>query len=339
MWNYSWIYNKDMRPKVSIILPIYNAGNFLIDCLGSLIYQSFTDIEIIAILDCPTDGSDQICAEIAKTDSRIKIIRNEKNLHIGLSRNKGLEVATGEYVGFSDHDDYRELDMYERLYKQAVEDNLDMVLGVTVNEENGQRQVFNFPEELRPDDLRDFALTDLIGGGNFIVDYPYASNIHPNLYRKSIIDKYKICFVDTNHVVPEDRLFNIQFLLYSRRVGIETSPLYYHRILHSSESHHASYLSLEKRLSYIDKVYELLSDSHTLELYEPYFFIGAQKFIVAGLVNVLVVHKKWKIFRQTIDAIREKPYCKKMFNHYSLSFSQRLWVSRIERYVVNELSR
>ena len=103
-----------MTPKVSIIVPIYNAGKFLEKCLDTLVNQTLKDIEIILVLDCPTDGSDRIAREYAEKDPRIRLIINEQNLNIGLSRNEGLKIARGEYIGFSDHDDWRELDMYKR---------------------------------------------------------------------------------------------------------------------------------------------------------------------------------------------------------------------------------
>ena len=80
------------------------------------------------VLDCPTDGSDRIAREYAEKDPRIRLIVNEQNLNIGLSRNEGLKIARGEYIGFSDHDDWRELDMYEKLYQKAREDQADIAI-------------------------------------------------------------------------------------------------------------------------------------------------------------------------------------------------------------------
>ena len=80
-----------MTPKVSIIVPIYNAGKFLEKCLDTLVNQTLKDIEIILVLDCPTDGSDRIAREYAEKDPRIRLIVNEQNLNIGLSRNEGLK--------------------------------------------------------------------------------------------------------------------------------------------------------------------------------------------------------------------------------------------------------
>ena len=120
--------NRYMTPKVSIIVPIYNAGKFLEKCLDTLVNQTLKDIEIILVLDCPTDGSDRIAREYAEKDPRIRLIINEQNLNIGLSRNEGLKIARGEYIGFSDHDDWRELDMYEKLYQKAREDQADIAI-------------------------------------------------------------------------------------------------------------------------------------------------------------------------------------------------------------------
>ena len=324
--------------KVSIIVPVYNAGNYLSRCIDTLVNQTLREIEIILVLDCPTDGSDKVCEEYASKDERIKIVRNEENLHIGLSRNKGLDVATGEYVGFSDHDDYRELDMYERLYKRANQENLDMVLGVTVNEENGCRKVFDYPEDLHQEDIRDFALMDLIGGGNYRDDFPLAINIHPHLYKREIIKKNNLRFVDTRLIAPEDRLFNTLFLLYARNVGIERAPLYYHRIIKTSEVHNPSYMSFDKRLNYIDMMYQYLQERNTMILYESQFFTGAQKMIVPGLVNDLLSHRSAVYFSKMLHVVERKTYCRRMFEHYSLGYSKKWWLRQIEKFIVKKLS-
>ena len=117
-----------MPPKVSIIIPVYNAGGYLVRCLDSVVSQTLKDIEIILVLDNPTDGSDLVAEQYSQKDNRIKIIKNENNLHIGCSRNKGLEIAQGEYVGFADHDDYCQPEMFEMLYKNAVEFQADVVV-------------------------------------------------------------------------------------------------------------------------------------------------------------------------------------------------------------------
>ena len=88
-------------PKVSIIIPIYNTEKYLVECLDSVVNQTLKDIEIICIDDGSTDNSLAILKEYASKDDRIIVI-NKPNEGIGLTRNRGLCTATGEYVGFLD---------------------------------------------------------------------------------------------------------------------------------------------------------------------------------------------------------------------------------------------
>ena len=101
--------------KLCIIIPVYNVSEYLKQCLDSITTQSFNDFEVICIDDCSTDNSLDILKEYAKKDSRIKIIKNEKNIGVGLSRNKGLNLASGEYIHFIDPDDWLEPDVYSKL--------------------------------------------------------------------------------------------------------------------------------------------------------------------------------------------------------------------------------
>ena len=92
--------------KLSIIIPVYNVEKYLRECLDSVISQSFKNLEIICIDDCSTDTSLDILREYARNDKRITIIRNKQNLGVGLTRNIGLKVSSGNYVHFLDPDDW-----------------------------------------------------------------------------------------------------------------------------------------------------------------------------------------------------------------------------------------
>ena len=78
-----------MIPKVSIVVPVYNAGEYIKPCLDTLTKQTLHDIEIICVLDCPTDGTDKVVDAYAQQDDRIKVLKNEHNMNIGESRNRG----------------------------------------------------------------------------------------------------------------------------------------------------------------------------------------------------------------------------------------------------------
>ena len=115
-------------PKVSIIVPVYNAGSYFSKLLDSLTGQTLKEIEIILVLDCPTDGSDRVAEEYAARDGRIVLVRNRENLHVGFSRNEGLKIARGEYIGFCDHDDWVEPEMFEKMYHQGKETGAEVVV-------------------------------------------------------------------------------------------------------------------------------------------------------------------------------------------------------------------
>jgi len=114
-------------PKVSVIIPVFNTEKYLQRCLDSVCNQTLSDIEIICINDASTDNSLEILKEYQKEDERIKIIDLNKNQGAGYSRNRGIEIAKGEYIGFVDSDDFIDLDFYEKLYKKAIETGADVV--------------------------------------------------------------------------------------------------------------------------------------------------------------------------------------------------------------------
>lgn len=111
--------------KVSVIIPVYNSENYIYDCLRSIIYQSLKEIEIIVIDDGSRDLSRSIITEFSKYDSRIRFIRQE---YTGRSavRNKGLEIANGEYISFVNSKDRVSLDYFERLYEAAIKNHADV---------------------------------------------------------------------------------------------------------------------------------------------------------------------------------------------------------------------
>ena len=114
------------KPKVSMLVPIYNVELYLRECLESLVNQTLKDIEIICINDGSTDSSPQIIQEFSLKDKRIKVI-NKENSGYGASMNIGLEAANGEYIGIVEADDFADSKMFEALYDIAVKNDADLV--------------------------------------------------------------------------------------------------------------------------------------------------------------------------------------------------------------------
>lgn len=129
-WSYFKLtqFNKLKRlPKVSVIIPVFNVEKYISECLYSVINQTLQDIEIILIDDGSTDKSMEIIRDFASYDDRITILQQE-NQGAGAARNKGLEIARGEYLSFLDSDDFFELTMLEQTYNKAKETDVDIVV-------------------------------------------------------------------------------------------------------------------------------------------------------------------------------------------------------------------
>ncbi len=125
-----------MKPAISIIVPIYNNDQYLSKCLDSILVQTFEDIEVILINDGSTDQSGEICDEYAKKDERVEVIHQQRE-GVSSARNKGVELATGDYIGFVDGDDYISEDMYENLYEACMATGSSIAICKLGREMNG----------------------------------------------------------------------------------------------------------------------------------------------------------------------------------------------------------
>ena len=116
-------------PKVSVIIPNFNNARYIQEAIQSVLNQTLKDIEVIIVDDCSTDNSWEILQKLQKQDSRIKIIRNVENSGAGISRNVGLDIASGEFIKFLDSDDTMNLDVLEYMYNTAKKQKSQIVCG------------------------------------------------------------------------------------------------------------------------------------------------------------------------------------------------------------------
>lgn len=115
------------KPKISIIIPVYNTEKYISECLESCINQSLDELEIIVVDDCTPDNAMNIVEKYREKDSRIKIIHHEKNKGLGGARNTGLREAIGEYLWFIDSDDYINTTACQTLYDYARKYDLEIL--------------------------------------------------------------------------------------------------------------------------------------------------------------------------------------------------------------------
>ncbi len=115
----------EQNPKISVVVPVYNVEHYVEKCFDSILNQTYHNLEIIIINDGSTDGSRDKCEKYLRTDDRVQLIC-KRHEGIAAARNAAVERATGEYIGFVDSDDWIAPDMYEMLYRNAVDYNADI---------------------------------------------------------------------------------------------------------------------------------------------------------------------------------------------------------------------
>ncbi len=154
-------------PKVSVIVPVYNAEKTLVACVSNLVNQTLADIELIFVNDASTDGSLRILMDCEKQFSdKVIIVNLEENYGPGGARNAGLVYASGDFMGFADSDDMVDVTMYEKLLKKALDENADMV-DAAYYDEATDTCILQTPDELcgKIDDAK---RSELIAGGGYL---------------------------------------------------------------------------------------------------------------------------------------------------------------------------
>ena len=205
---------------ISIIVPIYNSELYIDECIKSLINQTYNNIEIILINDGSIDKSIDICNEYKKTDDRIQIINNEKNMGVSFSRNKGLDIASGSYVMFLDSDDYFDSDYIEKMYNSIIENKCEM--GVS-----GFRCFSNNKEEIIEYLDCDKVLTFDVIAKDFVSTH-YFNSVSKTIMDLDIIKKNNIRF-DTSLTFFEDQKFSFMVMNKCSRIMYLSNCYYNYR--------------------------------------------------------------------------------------------------------------
>lgn len=131
------------KPKISVIIPIYNVEKYIDRCIDSVRNQTFQNIEILCVDDCSPDNSYRIVEKHAAEDSRIRLIRHTKNLGLGGARNTALRVATAEYIASVDSDDFMLPNMLQRLWEETDNGWFDIV-SCGFNRVDGNGNIISF---------------------------------------------------------------------------------------------------------------------------------------------------------------------------------------------------
>lgn len=224
--------------KISVIVPVYQAEQYVNRCVDSILTQTHTNLEIILIDDGSTDRSRQICDEYARQDQRVKVI-HKKNAGVAAARNAGLDVATGTYLAFVDSDDYIDPDMYEKMMGKAVQYDCDLVMCDCMKEQGESSRLYT--HEIRPgfysyEQLKTEYYPHLIMMEN--VEYPATISNWLFLFRRQLSSGMQIPRYLEGVRYSEDLLFGAQLMYACRSFYYMKGKAYYHYYMNPTSATH-----------------------------------------------------------------------------------------------------
>ena len=231
--------------KVSVVIPVYNVEDFLGECLDSITNQTLSDIEIICVNDGSKDKSLEILNDYAAKDKRITLI-NQENAGHAVATNRGMKLATGDYLFLMDSDDILDLTALEKTYNLAEKSRVDFVIFQAIN------YYMDKDEYIEEENYSMNRLADYVGDSVFsykdIRDYIFDITVTPwsKLYRRRFIEDNKITFPEG--LVFDDNVFFWDVLFAAERITFLREHLFKRRWYPTSSTRAGD----ERFLNYID---------------------------------------------------------------------------------------
>lgn len=299
-----------MELMVSVIVPVYNVELYLNQCISSIVNQTYRKIEIILVDDGSTDTCYDLCEEWKERDERIIVI-HKSNQGLGLARNTGLEVASGDYVSFIDSDDFVNASFVEKLITKAIQTSADTVY-------------CNFYRYLAEDkiyevkscyndqlfcgkDVYQNVMMEMIGSlpsCNEDRYFPMSSCL--SIYSMELINKYEIRFISERLVMCEDILFNVDYLKVAKKVACIDECLYFYRLNSNSlsQSFNAGRFEKGKLLNYeLNNRLSQFLDRDQYILRTQRMFLGVVRHCIRAAVNEKSINSSSELRKYCRDLI------------------------------------
>ena len=217
--------NINKKNLISLIVAVYNVGEYLPRCIESILQQTYSNLEILLVNDGSTDNSKQICNKYARIDSRIEVI-NKENGGLTSARKVGFGKARGDYIAFLDGDDYLENTYVESLFTSLIENQSDIAICGYYLDYKGERlskQIKHLKTCLKSEEyakeLIQPSIYPLSGDETRIPNFVWL-----RLFTRKVISDR--CFVSEREVYTEDLFFNSEAYLQCNKVYFVDAPLY-----------------------------------------------------------------------------------------------------------------
>ena len=213
-------------PKFSIIIPVYNVEKYLKKCLDSIANQTYSDFEVICVNDGSTDNSLAILTEYSRKDGRFKVVSQE-NQGQGVARNYALMLATGEYIGFVDPDDWVELNWLQEVADKISKTNADLIEFNNYEnfESDGREKVHKDKIHLNSNKVFNFKINKKYLFGNHLAAWN-------KFIKKELIQNNYIKFSECKRL--EDLIFSVKIKVFAEKIAFINKPLYHYLIRKNS---------------------------------------------------------------------------------------------------------
>lgn len=296
-----------MNPKVSIIVPVFQAEDTIERCIKSLINQSYENIEVVLIDDGSSDNSADKCVEWERKDNRVKLVCMNQNKGVSVARNRGLDSMTGDYFCFLDSDDYLEEDMIRSMVEKALSEASDICICGFKRENYGK-----IIKEINSVQICAVSIED------FFYEYFWLlfnnhilHNIGTKLYKKRIVDDNQIRF-NEEIGIKEDISFALEYLKHCEVISSVSESYYIYTsneksIMHNYVKNYDAglkyYANIILNMDCLDEEivhYSLMKDSFGLYIVEMIF----PKITIKGIskLNSLVCDNySWKNLNKPSD--------------------------------------
>ena len=274
--------------KVRIIIPVWGVEKYVSKCLDSLVNQTLEDIEIIVVNDGSPDNSQKIIDEyVKKHPDKVKSYIKE-NGGQGSARNYGIEVSTGEYIGFVDSDDFVELDMFEKLYNKAKQDKSDIVVcgSYNVSEDYSKKEKDVFVNNYDTD------LENVLFGKMAVWNKIYKRN---KLIDNKITFKEKVWY--------EDLAFTLKAIINSSKFSFIDESLYDYLIRQGSTMNNSNVERNLEILQAFDDVLDYIYKNKKEDYIKMIEFLAIDHIYISAIVRVLRAEADNKLKRDVINKL------------------------------------
>lgn len=281
-------------PTISIIVPVYNVELYLRKCIDSILAQTFNNFECILIDDGSTDNCPIICDEYAEKDYRVVVIHQE-NSGVSAARNRGLDIARGEWIGFVDSDDWCDFAMFEYLYKNALKHKVDVsVCGMNICDgisiRSAGKNIYNVILSSKGAMVFMFETKKKSFGG-------FSFN---KLIKKNILEKNRLRYNETVSYMEDVQFFYYVFKA-ANNIYYSSQPYYFYRKTNVSVTSQVGFTSaVATAITVLD---ELIREENDCEIKQK-IYLSKIYFIYGLCVKCILFDKKDERYEANIHKLK-----------------------------------